>query len=81
MHADQPLMPFADDPVVLEEVHNHLDELLYTLGEILDSLDREKMKNRNSIANDNHSLAEWIDGLQAAVRQYKSTIGLSVQDA
>ena len=81
LHADQPLMPFADDPVVLEEVHNHLDELLYTLGEILDSLDREKMKNRNSIANDNHSLAEWIDSLQAAVRQYKSTIGLSVQDA
>lgn len=80
LNTEQPLAPFSDDPLVLQEVHYHFDELLYTLSEILDSLDRERMKNSKSIANDNPSLAAWIDSLQGTVRQYKSTIGLSVQE-
>lgn len=80
LNDEQPLTPFADDSLVLQEVHHHLDELLHTLSEILDSLDREKMKPRKSITNDNHLLAEWIDKLQDIVRQYKSTTGLSLQE-
>ncbi len=78
--ADQPLALFSDDPLALQEIHYHLDELLHTLGEILDSLDREQIKNPHSIANSNHSLATWIDRLQDGVRQYKSTVGLSLQE-
>ena len=72
------LAPFSDDPHSLQEVHYHLDELLYTLSEVSDYIERDKLKNGNSLTTTDSALAEWTSKLQATVHRYKGLNGLSL---
>lgn len=72
-----PLANFRDDPLTMQEIHYHLDELLYTLSEISDYIEREKLKDSKGLATQNDALADWANNLQMVAHRYKAHNGLT----
>lgn len=72
-----PLATFKDDSSTMQEVHYHLDELLYTLSEVSDFIERDKLKDSNSLSIKNDALAEWTGQLKELSHRYKASKGVT----